>query len=129
MRLIAIAVMLLVLSGCSLFHTKPIEVSTTPVERIPLVLPEADRIYKRDIKWIVITPENADEIFKALAKKGQPVALIGVTGDGYEVLTLSNADKLQLIAQLKAQIAAYKDYYIAVETRDEEHNKKATTPE
>lgn len=124
MRLIAIAFLALVLTGCSFFNTKPIEVSTTPIERIPLVLPEADRIYARDFDWIIITPENADEIFKELGKKGQPVALIGVTGDDYEILTLSNADKLQLITQLRAQINAYKNYYLAIEKRDAEHNQK-----
>lgn len=124
MRLIAIAFLALVLTGCSFFNTKPIEVSTTPIERIPLVLPEADRIYARDFDWIIITPENADKIFKELGKKGQPVALIGVTGDDYEILTLSNADKLQLITQLRAQINAYKNYYLAIEKRDAEHNQK-----
>ena len=129
MRLILISFLALVLTGCSFFNTKPIEVSTTPIERIPLVLPEADRIYARNFDWIIITPDNAEEIFKELGKKGRPVALIGVTGDDYKILKLSNADKLQLISQLRAQINAYKDYYIAVEKRDAEHNTKTDAPE
>jgi len=124
MRLITILLVAIMLTGCSLFHTKEIEVSTSPIERIPLVLPEADVIYKRDYDWIIITPENADKVFAALSEKGQPVALIGLTGDDYEAFTLSTADKLQLIQQLKAQIDAYKNYYLAVEKRDDEHNKQ-----
>lgn len=124
MRLIAIALIAVLMTGCSLFNTKPIEVSTTPIERIPLVLPDVDQFHKRDIEWIIITPENAKKIFAELAKKGQPVALLGLTGDDYELYTLSNSDKLQLIRQLQAQIDAYRNYYIAIEKRVTEHNQK-----
>ena len=125
MRLIAIALTLVLLTGCSLFNTKPIEVSTTPIERIPLVLPDVDLFHKRDIEWVIITPDNAEKVFAELAKKGQPVALLGLTGDDYELYTLSTSDKLQLIRQLQAQIEAYQNYYLAVEKRDTEHNKNA----
>jgi len=120
MKIIILAIVALLLVGCG--NTAPIQVSSKPVDRIALTLPAVDRIYSRDVKWIVITPENAEAVFEKLKKTGQPIAIIGVTGDGYEILALSNGDKQVLIRQLQAQIKAYKSYYIAVEERDEKHN-------
>jgi len=125
MKLILIAFLTITLTGCSWFNTKPIVIHSKPVDRIPLILPNVDRLYKRETKWIVITPDNADEVFASLRKSGLPIAIIGVTGEGYKILGASNGDKMQLIKQLQSQINAYKKYYIAVEERDEAHNIKA----
>lgn len=123
MKIVALVLMTILLSGC--FHsTKPLVVQTKPIERIPLVLPEPDQYHPRNIEWIIITPENAEEVFARLKKEGKPVAIIGVTGEGYKVLALNNGDKLKLIKQLKAQIEAYRNYYIAIEKRDKAHNEK-----
>ena len=119
MRLIIIALLsLTLLTGCS--WTRDLLVKTEPVDRIPLVLPEADEYSHRTVEWIIITPENAQEIFKELADTGRPIALIGLTGDEYELLSLNVADQQLLIKQLNAIINAYKEYYIAVEKRDAE---------
>lgn len=118
MRIILIAFLAIALAGC--FNTAPIKIDAKPIERIPLVLPDVDGYESHDIKWIVITEANAKVVFAKLKKKGIPVALIGVTGDGYKVLGLANGDKRKLIRQLQAQIKAYKKYYIAVEKRDAE---------
>lgn len=116
MRLIAIALMIVMLTGCS--WTRDLLVKTEPVDRIPLVLPEADEYSHRTVEWVIITPDNAQEIFAELANTGRPIALIGLTGDEYELLTLNVADQQLLIKQLNAIIDAYQEYYIAVEKRD-----------
>lgn len=106
------------LSGCS--WTRDIQVKTKPVERIPLVLPEADLYHHRSIEWVVITKENKDEVFAQLKKEGKPIAIIGLAGDDYELLALNTSDQQVLIKQLNAIIKAYKSYYLAVEKRDDE---------
>jgi hypothetical protein len=118
MRIIAIALIVVMLTGCS--WTRDILVKTEPVDRIPLVLPEADEYSHRNVDWIIITPENAQEIFADLANTGRPIAIIGLTGDQYELLSLNVADQMLLIKQLNAIINAYEEYYIAVEKRDSE---------
>lgn len=124
MRIFLVAILsLFLLTGCS--WTKDLVVKTEPVKKIPLVLPEADKYSHRNIDWIIITPENAEEVFANLKKKGQPVVIIGLTGEDYEKLALNMGDTQALIKQLKSIISAYEKYYIAVEKRDTEHNKKA----
>ena len=119
MKLIIILLLTLtLLTGCS--WTKDLLVKTKPVERIPLVLPNADRYHHRPIEWVVITKENAQEVFAQLQKEGKPIAIIGLAGDDYELLALNTSDQQLLIKQLNAIINAYKTYYIAVEKRDKD---------
>ena len=84
------------------------------------MLPEADEYSHRKVEWTIITPENAQEIFADLRNTGRPIALIGLTGDEYELLSLNVADQQLLIKQLNAIIKAYQEYYLAVEKRDAE---------
>lgn len=116
--IIALILSLTLLTGCS--WTRDILVKSKPIERIPLVLPEADLYHHRPIEWVVITKENANEVFEQLAKEGKPLAIIGLAGDDYEMLALNTSDQQLLLKQLNAIIEAYKTYYIAVEKRDEE---------
>ena len=116
--IITLILSLTLLTGCS--WTRDLLVKTEPVDRIPLVLPEADEYFHRPVEWVIITPENANKIFADLRKTGRPVAIIGLTGDQYEVLSLNVGDQQQLIKQLNIIIDAYKEYYIAVEKRDSE---------
>lgn len=119
MRLFIVAILsLTLLAGCS--WTRDVQIKTKPVERIPLVLPEADLYHHRPIEWVVVTKENAVEVFAQLAKEGKPVAIIGLAGDNYELLSLNTSDQQVLIKQLNATINAYKMYYIAVEKRDKD---------
>lgn len=111
MKILLIALLLLSLSGCSLFQTKPLEVSSVPVDRAPLVLPEVDEYAHNNVNWIVITPDNAIDVWKRLRKNGDNIVLIGVTDQGYKNLSLNNANLLKIMQQYKAVIATYKEYY------------------
>lgn len=115
------------LSGCS--WTKDIQIKAKAVDRIPLVLPDSDIYYHRQLEWVVVTKDNVDEVFTNLQKRGKALAIIGLTGDDYELLALNTSDQQVLIKQLNAIIAAYKKYYIAVEKRDsiEESNVEPAT--
>jgi len=115
-NLFSVLLIIMMLSGCS--WTRDLLVKTEPVERIPLVLPEPDRYVHRELKWIVVTADNVNQVFAQLHKQGKPVAIIGLAGDDYELLSLNISDQQVLIKQLNAVIKAYKTYYIAVEKRD-----------
>ena len=118
MKIILIALLsLTLLSGCS--WTRDIMVKSKPVDRIPLILPEADIYSNREVTWKIITEENASEVFAEIQKRGQAGALIGLTGDQYKQLTLNVGDQQLLVKQLNAIINAYKAYYNKVEKRDE----------
>jgi hypothetical protein len=115
------------LTGCSLWSSPPvqkIEVSTTPVEKPKLVLPKADQLFQRPIEWVLITPENVEEAFKAIQGRGRPVLLFGVTDKGYENLALNLSDLRAYLQQQKTIIAAYENYYQQSNKAIEEANRR-----
>lgn len=118
-----IAVLLVILMGCS---SKPqrIEISASPIEKPKLVLPEAAQLRLKDLEWIIITEENAEQVFADLQKGKKDPILIGLTDDGYETLSLNMSDIMALIQQQRAIIAAYKGYYEESEQALENANKQ-----
>lgn len=102
--------MALTLTACSSIPGI-INVETTPVEKPELVLPEVDKFTQRNVKWIVVTPENVNNVFKDLEDSNTDVVLFALTDEGYANLTLNVADIIKLLQQQKAIIAAYKQYY------------------
>lgn len=101
---------LTLISGCS---TPPqrIEVSATPVDRPQLVLPSGDALNMKPVEWIIITPENYEQVFEDLRKTGRPVVLFALTDKGYENIGLNFSSIRAYIQQQKAIIAAYEGYY------------------
>jgi len=125
MKYLLIAILGFALVGCST-PIKQIEVSTKPIKRPELIVPQLDPIKQNKVEWIVITEENAEEVWERLRKMKVDVALLGVTDEGYEALSLNFAETQRIIRQYKAIIAAYEAYYIDAETAltDAENNQK-----
>lgn len=121
---------LLLVSACSK-PVQEIQVSAKPVDKPELVLPYADPIKTRDVQWIIITPENYEEVFNELAKKGQPIVLFALTDKGYENISLNLSDIRAYIQQQQAIIAAYEGYYkqsdAAIDAANAEINNINTT--
>lgn len=63
-----------------------------------------DELNLRDFEFVIITPENIDEVFANI--KGDTV-LFAVTTQGYENIALNLSDIRALIQQQKAIIAIY----------------------
>ena len=101
---------LFLVNGCSK-PVQEIQVSAKPVEKPELILPYADPIKTRDVQWIIITPDNYEQVFSELQKSGSPVVLFGLTSKGYENLSLNLGDIRAYIQQQKAIIVAYEGYY------------------
>ena len=80
-------------------------VKTQPVSTPKPIVPPVDQLRMRDVKWVIITPENVDEKFAAISS-GELV-LFAVTAQGYENLALNLSDVRANIDQYKAVIAVY----------------------
>ena len=123
-RISLIATFLLpLISGCSILprwgsDVKPIEVKTVAQEKTRLNLKEPAPLEARDVQWIVITPENAESVFQRLRDENIDVVLIGLTDVGYEQLSLTMAEIKNYIAQQKAIIVKYKEYYEPAKPED-----------
>ena len=85
--------------------------TTKSIEKTPLDLTLPDPIKTKPIEWFVITPENAEGIFKRLEEKNQDVVFFAITSDGYQQLAVTIADLRNLINTQRNIIIKYKEYY------------------
>lgn len=113
------------LTGCSIFSepVKQIETVKVEVEKPRLNLPNPQPLDLRDAEWIVVTRENAEEVFAELEKKGEPIAIFGLTAKGYEALSLNIADIKVFLGTQKELLVQYRDYY---EPKEEENDGEAS---
>lgn len=103
---------LILISGCTSMPQR-LEVSAVPIEKPKLTLPKADVVNMREVKWIVLTPENWEAALVELKKSGRPVVVFALTDQGYEDLGLNFSDIRALVQQQQAIIGAYAGYYDA----------------
>lgn len=61
--------------------------------------------------WIVVTPENVNEVFKQLETDKKDLVLFAITDEGYEKLASDMVLIRSYIAQQRLIILKYKDYY------------------
>ena len=111
------------LSGCSTNPPK-VAIQIKPADRVPLNLPNTDTINQKEVKWIIVTSENVEEVFHKLTKNGVDGAIFGLTDTGYENLSLNIASIRKLVQQQQAIIIAYEEYYKDQDNALTEHNKQ-----
>lgn len=105
------------ISGCSALswfkrdEVKPIEIQTKQVERTPLNIADPTPLKGREIKWVVITPQNAEQVWQKLTQENTDLVLFALTDDGYESLAITMAELRNFIAQQRTIILQYKNYY------------------
>ena len=109
------------LSGCSTNPPK-VAIQIKPADRVPLNLPNTDTINQKEVKWIIVTSENVEEVFHKLTKNGVDGAIFGLTDTGYENLSLNIASIRKLVQQQQAIIIAYEEYYKDQDNAIKEHN-------
>jgi len=119
LRLSTLILSLSLISGCASIwpfgdktpEVKPIEIQKKEVERTRLNLPEQTPLKTRELKWIVITPENAETVWKKLKESDTDLVLIALTDDGYQELAMTMAEIRNYISSQRTIIIKYKDYY------------------
>jgi hypothetical protein len=105
------------LTGCASFgnlfgeRVKPVEIQTKAVERTRLDIPLPNPVTAKNIEWIIITPENADQVWAKLKESKTDVVIIGLTDNGYEQLSVTIAELRNMIAAQRQIIIKYKEYY------------------
>ena len=121
-KLIQNALLLLILTifltSCS--GVKRLEVFKQEVEREKLNLNKPTPLELENLRWIIITSNNAEEVFKKLEEQGIDPVLLGLTDKDFELLAKNFA---QIRNQLKITndlLDKYKEYYEGdLEDKDE----------
>ena len=102
------------ISSCS--SVKQLEVFKTEVPRTKLDLPDPETPRIQDLNWIIITSENADEVFAKLKEQNIDPVLFGLTDDDYETLAVNFAQIRAYMIKQKLTLDQYRKYYESEET-------------
>ena len=97
------------LSGCS--SIKKLDIFTMEVERQPLDLEKPTIQQLEELKWIIITSENADEVFKKMEEQGLDPVVFGLSDKDFQLLAKNFAQIRAHMMKLNVMIDEYKDYY------------------
>ena len=111
-RILTVIILGLLLAGCSIGE-KRIKMFTVEEPRAKLNLNKPTPLQMEEIRWIIITSQNADEVFKKLEAQGIDPVLFGLTDKQYELLSKNFA---QIRAKLKESndiLDKNKQYYEA----------------
>jgi len=103
------------LSSCS--SVKQLEVFKTEVPRAKLDLPDPETPKIEDLNWIIITSENADEVFAKLKEKNIDPVLFGLTDNDYETLAVNFAQIRAYMIRQKLTLDQYREYYESDDTQ------------
>ncbi len=97
------------ISGCS--SVQKLDVFSTEVERAPLNLPNPETPKLESINWIIITSENAEEVFAKLKEQGKDPVLFGISDDDYQLLSKNFAQVRSYMIQQGLTLDQYREYY------------------
>ena len=116
--IIAVPLMLcILLSGCS--SVKELQIFKEEVPRAKLNLDKPTPLELENLKWIIITSENADEVFKKLEESGIDPVLWGLTDKDFELLAKNFARIRNQLMVTNDLLDKYKEYY-EEEDKDEQ---------
>ena len=121
-KILASILLVLFLSGCSAgFGEKRIKLFTVEEPRAKLDLESPAPLTLEDIRWIIITSENAEEVFKKLEAEGYDPVLFGLTDKEYEMIAKNFAKIGSYLKEQNAILEKYREYY------EEDNSKKENT--
>ena len=103
-------ILCLLLSGC-MVGEKKIKLFKLEEPRAKLALPDPTPLTLEDVRWIIITSENAEEVFKKLEAAGIDPVLFGLTDKDYELLSKNFAQIRQKLQETNSLLEEYKKYY------------------
>ena len=109
-KILAVAFILL-LTGCSIGGEKKIKIFSVEKPREKLNYEMPTPLQMEEIRWIIITSANAEEVFKKLEEAGIDPVLFGITDKDFQVLARNFAQIRQKLQETNNLLEEYKKYY------------------
>ena len=97
------------LTNCS--GVKPLEIFKQEVEREKLNLNKPTPLELDNLRWIIITSNNAEAVFKKLEESGIDPVLWGLTDKDFELLAKNFARIRNQLKITNDLLDKYKEYY------------------
>ena len=101
--------LIIFLTSCS--SVKELSIFKEEVKRQPLNLEKPTPLQIEQIEWIIVTSENAEEVFRKMEEQGLDPVIFGLTDNDYQLISKNFA---RIRNHLKVQndlIDKYKEYY------------------
>ena len=114
-NVLALLILTTFLTSCS--TVSKLDIFKTEVERAPLNLPNPETPKLEEIKWVIITSENAEEVFAKLKEQGKDPVLFGLSDDDYQLLSKNFAQIRAYMIKQGATLDQYRKYYESEETK------------
>ena len=118
-KIFAIIIIGLLLTGCSIGEKK-LKVFTLEEPRAKLDIDMPTPLVMEKIRWIIITSENAEEVFAKLEKEGIDPVLFGLTDKDYQIIARNFAQIRAKLAETNSILDKYKEYYEEETKKDKE---------
>ena len=109
LKIILIIVFGLLLTGCS--SVKKLSIFTEEVKRQELNLSKPTPLQLEAIKWIIITSNNAEEVFAKMKEQGLDPVLWGLSDNDFELLAKNFAQIRNQLTITNELLEKYKEYY------------------
>ena len=106
------------LTNCS--GVKTLEIFKQEVPREKLNLNSPTPLELENLRWIIITSNNAEEVFKKLEEQGIDPVLWGLTDKDFELLAKNFARIRNQLKITNDLLSKYKEYYEPEVKKDEQ---------
>ena len=106
------------LTNCS--GVKQLEIFKQEVPREKLNLNTPTPLELENLRWIIITSKNAEEVFKKLEEQGIDPVLWGLTDKDFELLAKNFARIRNQLKITNDLLKEYKEYYEPEENNEQE---------
>ena len=110
-KILSIILFAILLSGCSIGGEKKIKLFSVEKPREKLDYPMPTPLQLEQVKWIIITSENAEEVFAKLEAAGIDPVLFGLTDKDFEILAKNFAQIRAKLQETNKLLEEYKKYY------------------
>ena len=104
------------LTSCS--GVKELTIFKKQVEREKLNLDKPTPLQIEQLEWIIITSENADEVFKRLEEAGIDPVIFGLTDKDFQLLAKNFARIRNHLKVTNDLLDKYKEYYEPEKKKD-----------
>jgi len=121
-NVLALLILTTFLTSCS--SVQKLDIFKTEVERAPLNLPNPETPKLEQIKWVIITSENAEEVFAKLKEQGKDPVLFGLSDDDYQLLSKNFAQIRAYMIKQGATLDQYRKYYEEDTAKEDQKTKK-----
>ena len=97
------------LTSCS--GVKELTIFKKKVEREKLNIDKPTPLQLEQLRWIIITSENAEEVFKRLEEEGIDPVLFGLTDKDFQLIAKNFAQIRNQLKVTNELLDKYKEYY------------------